>query len=687
MKDFIYHKRDISWLSFNERVLQEAKDPSVPLYEQIKFLAIYSSNLDEFYRVRVSALRRFKEIDKVERKNLMDIKPKRELRDIKRIVRQQQTEFGRIFRTEILPALRKVNIHLYNRPDLFSPEQKAFAQLFFQEQVLPKLNPQQLLESGEDVPFLLNQALYLICTFSNTDQLGMVNIPTGSLPRFVLLPQQKEQHAIAFLDDIIRLNAQKLFKNPIKAIYAIKVSRDAELYIDDEFDGDLLEKIKSSLDQRNTGLPTRMLYDTEMPIEVTLKLKQIFQLKKNDLFPGGRYHNFSDFFGLPNPSERKDLHDQEMPPLPHPVLEKAASLMQAIETKDQILHFPYQRYHYIEQLIQEAANHPDVQSIKITLYRVAAKSKVVQALLDALRKGKKVVAFIEAKARFDEASNIFWGKELEEAGATVLYSYPAIKVHTKLLLIAANPESGQKDLVYIGTGNFNEKTAKLYGDHALLSARKALAKDVHQVFGVLERKLLVPKPKKLFISPFNTRSNFEDLIDREINFAKAGKKAYLLLKMNSLEDPDMVAKLYEANNAGVQITLLVRGICTLVAGIQGQSENIQVLSLVDRFLEHARVYIFGNDGQEEMFIASADWMTRNLDRRIEVVAPIKDPDVYEEIRTILDLQLKDTTKLRRINDTLENPSVKTSEGAPKVNAQSAIYAYLAAKIDFEEPGK
>lgn len=488
-------------------------------------------------------------------------------------------------------------------------------------------------------------------------------------------------HCIAFLDDIIRLNAQHLFEFPINQIFAIKISRDAELYIDDEFDGDLLEKIKASLGQRDSGLPTRLLYDTEMPIELTKKLKAIFQLKKNDLFPGGRSHNFSDFFSFPNPLKRPEFQDPPLPPLPHPVLEQAPSLIECISDKDQVLHFPYQRYDYIPKLIREAADHPDVQAFKITLYRVANKSEVVNALLYALEQDKKVVTFIEAKARFDEASNIFWGKELEEKGAKVLYSYPEIKVHTKLLLIAFAAESPQQDIAYIGTGNFNEKTARLYGDHALLSTRKSLIKDVHQVFGVLERKILLPKTKKLIVSPFHTRDELNRLVDREIALAKAGKPAYMILKMNSLEDPAMVEKLYRASSAGVQITMLVRGICILVPGITGQSENIVVYSLVDRFLEHARVFIFGNGGKEEMYIASADWMTRNLDRRIEVVAPIQDPAIFNEIRDMIELQLKDNTKLRLITADLDNPYRERQADDPAVRAQSAIYAYLASKLE------
>lgn len=682
MKNFLFQKRDTSWLAFNHRVLQEAADPTVPLYERIKFLAIYSSNLDEFYRVRVAALRRFKEMDKAERKALMDTKPKKELQEIKRIVHQQQTEFGRIFRQEVLPALREKDIFLINSTRQFSKEQKAFAKKYFEEKVLPLIERQYLRPNGP-TPFLKNRALYLVIELKEVDYLGLVNIPSDSLPRFVHLPTTDQRHFIAFLDDIIRINLSRLFEERIEGAYAIKVSRDAELYIDDEFDGDLLEKIKSSLNTRDSGLPTRMLYDSNMTMELTNRLKSLFQLKKNDLFPGSRYHNFSDFFGFPNPTQDPSLHDTPLPPLPHPILKNTKKLIPVIQAEDQLLHFPYQKYSYIPQLLQEAAYHPEVRTIKITLYRVASKSAVVEALLEAIKQGKQVVVFVEAKARFDEASNIYWGKELESAGATVLYSYPAIKVHSKVFSIQFSEESDQKDIVYLGTGNFNEKTAKLYGDHALLTAQKKLVKDVGQLFGVLEKKILLPKTKKLFISPFSTRKGFEDLIAQEIKNAKAGKPAYMIIKMNSLEDPEMIEALYEANNAGVEITLLIRGICCLIPGISGQSENIKAFSLVDRFLEHARIYIFGNGGEEIMYLASADWMTRNLDRRIEAVFPIEKKSLYDQLRKIVDLQLKDNTKLRKITATMDNPYVEKSPQEERINAQTAIYAYLGAALKKE----
>lgn len=666
--------RDVSWLSFNHRVLQEAMDQSVPLYERIKFLAIYSSNLDEFFRVRVASLRSFKDLKKKTRKAL-PVKPKKELKQIRKIVQQQQEVFGRVFREEIIPALQKNGVYLHGNEDYSSP-QKEFARQYFFEKVYPLLNP-VFMEDNAPPPFLKNKELYFIVAFPKDSKLALVEIPAADLSRFLVLPgEAEEKHFISFLDDIIRQNLEALFSRPIDGAYAIKLSRDAEIYIDDEFSGDLVKKIKKGLENRKIGLPTRFLYDSSMPKEVLDRLKQVFGLTKNDLIPGARYHNFNDFFGFPNPTQDTGLHDEPLPPLPHPILETTDDMFQTLREQDVMLHFPYQRYDYIPRLILEAATDPQVRSIKITLYRAAAKSMIVEALMNAIDQGKEVVVFIEAKARFDEAANLYWGNELVKAGAEVRYSYPGIKVHTKLLLIGREEEGQVRYYTYLGTGNFNEKTAKLYCDHALLTAEQKLAKEVEQVFALLERRIIIPKCKHLFMSPFTTRDKFVELIDREIALAKAGKKAYMILKMNSLEDPGMIAKLYESSRAGVDVKIIVRGICCLQPGLKELSEHIEVISIIDRFLEHARVYIFGNDGRELMYTASADWMTRNLDRRVEVVMPIYNEAVFRELRHIIDLQLQDNQKARLINARQDNPykEIRPEEGT--VRAQTAIYAYL-----------
>lgn len=675
MEKFEHIKRDISWLSFNHRVLQEAKDKTVPLYERIKFLAIYSSNLDEFFRVRVASLRSFKALKKETRKELLDIKPKKELKEIRKIVQKQQAEFGAIFRGEILPELRKNNIFLVDELS-YSKVQKQFVTAYFQTDILPRLRPVQYLLEEAPPPFLKNKALYFIIQLKNEEKLALLEIPSEDLPRFISLPAAEGQYYISFLDDIIRYNLRKVVEEDVINAYAIKVSRDAELYIDDEYSGDLVEKIKQSLDERNIGLPTRFLYDSEMSTDLVAKIKSIFLLKKSDLVPGARYHNFNDFFGFPDPADDPAFHDEPLPPLPHPELEDVDSILKVLEQQDVMLHFPYQKYEYVPQMILEAARDPKVSSIKVTLYRVASKSAVVTALLEALNQGKEVVAFIEAKARFDEASNLYWGDQLSKAGGTVLYSYPGIKVHSKILLITQKTEAGTLKYAYLGTGNFNEKTARLYCDHALLTTNSKLANELEQVFDILQRKIIFPRTKHLLVSPFSTRSTMIELINKEMDNAKRGKEAYMILKMNSLEDTEMINQLYRASQAGVKIKLIVRGICCLIPGVEGMSENITAISIVDRFLEHARVYIFANGGQEIMYIASADWMTRNLDRRIEVVIPIYDPAIYQEIRSIIDLQLKDNTKARRINTSQSNPYKIPKPDEEKIRAQVATYKRL-----------
>jgi polyphosphate kinase len=670
-------KRDISWLSFNHRVLQEAMDKSVPLYERIKFLAIYSSNLDEFYRVRVASLRSFKELKKKTRKALdLTVKPKKELKQIRKIVQEQQEVFGRIFRTDILPELEKAGVHLINN-EAFTEPQREFAKRYFFEKVYPCLNP-IILEPESAWPFLENKGLYFVIDLEGEGRTAILQMPTDDLPRFQELPSEEEgTYYVTFLDDIIRYNLPAFLDEPILGAYAIKVSRDAELYIDDEYSGDLVEKIRESLDERNIGLPTRFLYDSRMPEELLGLLKEQLKLSKHDLIPGARYHNFNDFFGFPNPTQQRELHDEPMEPLIHEELEQAEALLPYLREQDAVLHFPYQQYGYIPRLIREAAEDPDVTTLKITLYRVASRSAVVDGLLEALKNGKQVTAFIEAKARFDEAANLYWGAELEKAGATVIYSYPGIKVHTKLLLIIRQEEEDLRHYAYLGTGNFNEKTARLYCDHALLTADPRLAKEVGQVFDLLERKIIMPKCKHLLVSPFTTRSGFEALLKQEIKQAKAGRKAYAILKMNSLEDPEMIEKIYEACQAGVKVQLIVRGICCAVPDVEGLSENLEIISIVDRFLEHARVYIFGNGGEECLFLASADWMTRNLDRRVEVVFPVYDEKIREEIRHIINLQLEDNTKARVINAEQNNPY--HYQGGTPVRAQLATYQWLAKR--------
>ncbi|MEO1258779.1 MAG: polyphosphate kinase 1 [Bacteroidota bacterium] len=662
-------ERDISWLSFNGRVLQEAKDPTVPLYERIKFLAIYSSNLDEFFRVRVASLRSFRKLKKKTRR-AMDLKPNRLLKQIRKTVDEQQSEFGRIFREELIPQLAANKIHLVDNRQ-YTDLQKEFAINYFKENIEAGLKTEIIKEGS--VPFFKNKAIYLIVKFAEEDDLISVHIPDQT--RFVTLPSDNDQYYVTFVDDILRIGLRPYFSDKkIEDTFSVKMSRDAEMYIDDEFEGDLLEKIKKGLKEREIGLPARFLYDASMPKELLKKIKTLFKLTKNDLIPGARYHNFNDFFGFPDPSNNSDLHNAPLPPLPHPELKNIPHILSTLDENDYLIHFPFQEFSYTTKLIEEAANDPEVDYIKVTLYRVASDSAVAKGLLKALQNGKKVVAFIEIKARFDEESNLFWGNKLSEAGAKVRYSFPGIKVHTKLLVIGKKEGKKIKNYAYIATGNFNEKTAKIYSDFALLTSNGKITDEAEQVFQMLEGNVILPKTKNILVAPHTLRKGFIKLIDKEIANAKNGKAAWMILKMNSLEDEEMMEKLIAASQAGVKIKMIVRGICRLVPGIAGMTENIEITSIVDRFLEHARVYIFCAGGKEKMFLASADWMTRNLSRRVEIAFPILDINVKKKVMDIMNLQLNDNVKARIIDGNGLNNYVNNNE--EKVRAQIATYDYL-----------
>lgn len=640
-----YYNRDLSWLRFNHRVLQEAADVRNPLYERIKFLAIFSSNLDEFYKVRVSEIRQIKQLDKPLRKKLIT-KPNKLLREIKTQVDIQQKEFGRIFSTEIIPDLQKENIYLLSHKK-FNAIQHEFSKDYFEEHIQKK----QLLNIEKGIPFIENELLYLVGQLKDST-LIWVKIDKHT-PRFITIPNIDKKYCVTFVDDILKSNLKKRYKIDF---YAIKISRDAELYIDNEYSGNLLDKIKKALPNRDIGQVTRVLVDEMIPNKTLDAIKEILDINETDIVLGGTYHNFKDFFEFPNPTN-KDFIFKKLPPIKNKDLLTYPNMFDAIDKKDRLLHFPYESFDDVIRLIEEAANDESVTTIKATLYRIFKDSAIANALLKAVKNGKEVSVFIETKARFDEENNIKWGKILKQNGANVKFSYPGIKVHSKILYIERQIESSVKSYAYIGTGNFNEKTSIFYTDFGLMTANKKITSEVLQVFQVLERELIIPKTKKLLVSPFTTRNKFADLIETEIDNAKNGKKAYIILKLNSLQDIKMINLLYKANNAGVKIRLLIRGICCLIPDIKGQSEHIEITSIIDRFLEHERVYVFGNGGNEKLFIGSADWMTRNLDHRIEVITPILDNENYTKIRVALQIQLNDTIKARIIDSKQENKYV------------------------------
>ncbi len=677
-----YNHRDISWLSFNYRVLQEAKDPSLPLMERIKFFAIYSSNLNEYFRVRVAQVRNLVRVGKKTKKKL-DFDPKHILKKIHKIVNNQQDEFSEIFEQQIVPELKKNNIHLLKITEL-NQVQKEFIETYFHNELLPYVQP-VLLVKKKIRPFLNNAALYLAVLLKEKhkeqdgEQYALIKVPSEHLPRFISLPSPDNSHHLMMLDDIVRQSISWLFPGyDIIDTYSIKLTRDAELYIEDEFTGDLVQKIKKSLIKRNVGPASRMVYDRAMPEQLLEFLMETFDLEKLDLLPEGEYHNNFDFFSFPN-SVGEHLEKSPMPPLPYKPLEEAEDFFSAIARKDHFIHVPYQSYDSVIRFFEEAATDPYVTQIKIVQYRVAKKSRIMDALIQAVKNGKIVTAFIEVKARFDEEANLKWGEKLEKAGVKVHYSFPGLKVHAKLAIVERELKGEMKRYCYLSTGNFHEDTAKVYSDVGLFTFDKRITEEAVRVFTFLETVRVPQKPfQHLLVGQFNLRNDLIAYVDQEIENAKAGKAAKIILKMNSLEDKMMISKLYEASQAGVEIKMIIRGICSLIPGLEGFSKNIEVRSIVDQYLEHSRIFIFHNGGNERYYISSADWMVRNLSYRIETAVPIYDHAIQKEIKDFLTLQWQDNTKARIISPTQNN---EFYQGNPetKVRAQVATYAYYKGR--------
>ncbi len=675
-----YIHRDISWLSFNERVLQEAKDPSVPLLERVKFMAIYSSNLGEFFQVRVANLMNLVRIGK-KTKAKLDFEPKTVLKKVLKIVNNQQVEFSRIMREELIPQLEIEKIKRM-RYDQLNEEQREFADDFFHQNLLPFVQP-VLLVKGKIRPFLNNGALYLALLLQDKEkpksatEYALVKVPSDHFNRFIKLPSSSKRNDIIMLDDIVRYSCSYLFPGyVILGTYSIKLTRDAKLYIDDEFTGNLLQKIKKSLNKRDVGPPARLVYDRSMPTPLLEFLRDMFELEDHNLLSEGRYHNNFDLFKFPS-FGLDHLKQEKLPPIHYNSLEKKSKdFFRSLTEKDHLLHFPYHSYESVIRFFEQAAKDPDVTHIKIVQYRVAKKSRIMRALLDAVKSGKKVTAFIEVKARFDEENNLVWGEKLEAAGVNVHYSFPGLKVHSKIALVRRKEKKGIKDYVFLSTGNFHEDTAKVYGDLGLFTSDSRLTTEVARVFSFLETVKVPNKSfKHLLVGHFNLREDLSDMIQNEIKNAEAGKSAAIVLKMNSLQDPKMILQLYQASNAGVKIDLIIRGICCLVPGIEGMSENIHAISIVDRFLEHARIFVFHNNGKEKIYLSSADFMTRNLSYRIETAFPIYDPTLQAEIKDYIDLQFRDNTKARLFDQKQKNEYL-IGDTKNSHNAQWETYKYV-----------
>ncbi|WP_456087311.1 RNA degradosome polyphosphate kinase [Parabacteroides sp.] len=683
-----YFKRDISWLSFNYRVLLEAEDETLPIYERIKFLSIYSSNLEEFYEIRVAEHRGV-----IMKKNFTEesgAEAEETLAEITEEVNRQQREYYRIF-SKVLQELNRQDIYLYqdSRPEPFHEE---FVHNFFNEEVFPFLSP-VMIQAGDIRTFIRDRRLYLVIRMmKKSKRMGepdyvpdyyyaLMKIPYAKVPRFIELPTHEGKHYIMFIDDIIRANLSSIFPGyVVESCYSIKISRDADIYLDDEKGGNIVENIRKKVKKRKIGALSRFMYDSNMPDDFLAFICNAFGITTDDLVQGGRYNNLQDLIKLPNP-KGKELEQQVPSPMRVPFLDEMGSVFRAVKKRDILLHFPYQSFDYLIRFLMEAAFDPKVDEIKITQYRVAENSAVINTLISAAQNGKKVTVFVELKARFDEENNMSTAERMEQAGIRIIYSIPGLKVHAKVaVILRKDTEDGSKrrDFAYLSTGNFNEKTARIYSDMALLTSNAELITDINKVFAVLEGKLTGPTFRHLLVARFNMVPELTRMIHREIEHVKAGRKGRIILKMNGLHDQNMIDELYNASENGVEIDLIVRGICCLVPN-RPFSANIRVTRIVDMFLEHSRIWYFHNDGKEDLFLTSADWMRRNLNRRIETAFPILNPEIKRNIIEILNIQLQDNVKACLIDEHLHN-HFKRDDNPVKVRAQLAIYEYLKNKM-------
>lgn len=667
--------RDISWLSFNERVLQEAKDKRNPLMERVKFLGIYSKNLGEFFHVRMAYHLNLIRINKSTRKRL-DYSPKRLIKQIIRIANLQQIEFTRIINEEIKPELANNNIRI-KRLETISDSQLAFIHEYFNDTV--RLHVEPLLMRGKSVnPFLKDGSLYLGILLQDKNnqviesEYGLVRIPSDILPRFVELPVMDGGHDIIMLDDILRHGLPQLFSGfNIRGSYSFKMTRDAELYIEGNYSGSLKEAIKKSLNKRQVGRPARFVYDRDMPEPLLSFLTDSFELHKYDKIKEGRYQNYHDLLKFPD-FGRIDLLNIKLASLGYPAIENVKNPFDSIRCADHFIHPPYHTFESTIRFFEFAATDKAVKEIHITQYRIGDNSRILNALIYAAQNGKSATVFLEVQARFDEEANLAWGEKLEQAGVNVMYSIPGIKVHCKIGLIKRIENRKSKDYALLSTGNFHESNSKIYSDMCLFTSNADICKEVREIFNYVELKSIqLPEFNHLLVGKSNLRERLEQLIDTEIENAKNGKKAYIILKLNSLEDTRMIDKLYEASNANVKIDLIVRGICCLIPGLPGISENIRVISILDRYLEHARVYYFFANGAEKLFLSSADWMTRNLSRRIEAAFPIYTMPIKQQIIKTLNLQLSDNVKARVVDKDSSNTYVRNLN--PSLQSQNSIY--------------
>lgn len=674
----LYIEKELSWLSFNERVLQEAADKTVPLIERVRFLGIFSSNLDEFYKVRFADVKRRILISQESGSN---DSPKHLLTKMQSKVLKLNQRFDELYNELILEMARR-RIFLVNESQL-QDHQQAWIKKYFEREVLPHITPFLMNKDTDVLGFLKDEHSYLAAEITHADQrnYALIDIPTDHLPRFIMVPEQKgkRRKTIILLDNIIRFCLDDIFKGFFEYdelhCYTMTMTRDAEYDLRHEVEHSLLEQMSEGVNQRLTAMPVRLVYQRDMPEHLLKYLCEKLNMSSYDsLIPGGRYHNFKDFTRFPNVG-RDYLENKPLSPLTCADFDNYPNSFEAINAQDILLYYPYHTFDHITELVRQASFDPKVISIKINIYRVAKHSKLMNSLMDAVHNKKKVTVVVELQARFDEEANIEWAKLLTDAGVHVIFGAPGLKIHSKLLLITRREEGQLKRYAHIGTGNFHEKTAQIYTDFALLTADPELTNEVRNVFGYIENPYRPVHFNQLMVSPRNARQQIYTLIDNEIAIAKEGRPANITLKVNNLVDKGLVNKLYSASNAGVKIKMIVRGMCSLVAGIPGVSDNITIISIIDRFLEHPRVVITGNNGDPNVYISSADWMTRNLDYRIEVATPIHSPRLKKRIINILNIHFTDTVKARQIDKEMTNNYVPRGN-RKKVRSQIAIYDYL-----------
>lgn len=682
----IFFDRDLSWLSFNQRVLLEAGRADVPLLEQIKFLSIYSSNLDEFYRVRMPVLLALSKLSLKEKNNIsipLDL-----LDNANRMIHEQQETYGQILKEGIIPKLKENQIDFVYGKDIPAQLHDEISN-YFLSQILAFLQPIDL-ETDQSSFFPNNNELYFLInlTVAGEEKTVVLNIPSNNLPRFYQVVKGKTTF-ILFLDDIIKSNLTLLFRNAeIKGCYSFKITRNAEIDLKDEYAGSLADQIEKQLQKRDFGLATRFLYQPGIPEKSLDLLVDKLNLKNANLVAGGRYHNLKDLFSFP--INIKELSNPSWPKITHPPFADGKTLYEQILEKDILINTPYQSYDSVLRFFNEAATDVSVEEIYLTIYRVANDSKIVNALISAAKNGKKVFVLVELKARFDEANNIKWAKKMKSVGVNIVYSVTALKVHAKIALVKRKIGIRSVYCGLLATGNFNETTANFYTDHILMTANSNLLREMELLFMFLAKRV---KPSEhepiqfehLLVAQFNLQQRFIDLIDREIIHLKEGKTAGITIKLNNLEEKVLISKLYEASQAGVKIKLIIRGICRLVPGVVGLSENISAIRIVDRYLEHGRVFVFENGGHQEVYLGSADWMNRNIYRRIEVCFPILDQEIKEELLTILKHQLQDNVKAVVLDEEMSNQPVATKKTA--IQSQHRIYEMLRRKKDEQNKEK